>query len=61
MESLNLKIGDLIQLNKKAEKWTNGLIFTVDSVRVWGVICHADLKEGQTYYRAIWDEVERET
>lgn len=68
LAALPLEPGDLILLNRKAREWTRGLIFTVDEVRKWGVICWTlphDLDgvvvlrdTGQAFYRATWDQIE---
>jgi hypothetical protein len=65
--ALPLEPGDRIRLNQKAREWTRGLVFTVDEVRAWGVICWAFPRAGEAvvvrdtgkaYYRATWDQIE---
>jgi hypothetical protein len=66
---IRLTPGARIRLNEKARQWTFGLIFTVEDVRGWGVICYAQpdaqpentvaLKDSdRVQYRAAWDEIE---
>jgi hypothetical protein len=65
-EPIQLKRGDRIRLNAKAREWTREKVFFVEEVRGWGVICWAQVKEGEAvvirdsdvaFYRAAWDEI----
>lgn len=41
--ALAIERGDRIELNNKAPRWTRGLVFVVDEVKLWGVVCFAEV------------------
>lgn len=59
--------GVAITLNEKAMAWTRGLVFEVEDVRGWGVVCfteqqpppgvHSLVDSGRAMYRAAWVEI----
>lgn len=57
MNSRKLKRGDLIKLSETAKQWTHGLVFVVDQVLTYGVVCYAEVEGGEAFYRAPWSEI----
>ena len=51
-----LKRGDTVKLNVSLN-WMRALIFTIDEVKTWGIVCYADMSRGRFYYRASWKEI----